>query len=144
MPSSQNSENSKSPSPILRAILWGGILILVGLALYEYQGRSAYKNCYNGIMDAFQASEEGGAALTDKMVAKLVTGHSKHETNNQIGANKFMAERMDRYEFKGLLKNREIYIYYGSQGDDGTVDDVVYVSDKPAPENGALANDSTI
>ncbi|QDU43895.1 hypothetical protein Mal52_23720 [Symmachiella dynata] len=140
--SRKKSGRSNSRSPVEMAIIWGGILILVGLAFYEFRARSTYNSNYQAVMDAFQAAEESGESLTDEEVAKLVTGHSSHEKNNKIGPNKLLAERMDRYEFKGLIQNREIYVYYGSHGEDGIVDDVFYVGEQPAAEGDAPADDS--
>ena len=138
--SRKKSGSSNSRSPVEKVIIWGGILILVGLAFYEFKARSTYSSNYQAVMDAFQDAEENGESLTDEAVAKLVTGHSIHEKNNKIGPNKLLAERMDRYEFKGLIQNREIYVYYGAHGEDGLVDDVFYVGDKPATEVDAPAN----
>jgi hypothetical protein len=140
--SRKKSGSSKSRSPVEMAIIWGGILILVGLAFYEFKARSAYNSSFQAVMAAFQDAEEGGKSLTDAEVAKLVTGHSIHEKNDKIGANKLLADRMDRYEFKGLIQNREIYVYYGAHGEDGIVDDVFYVGDKPVTDGDAPADDS--
>ncbi len=128
----RNTGNSAGRSPIGRAVLWAGIIILVGVGLYEFQVRATYQKNYDRLIKAFDEATAGDLPLKEAEIAKLVDGYSKKETENALPENHLSASRLDKYSYSGLVSGaREVYVYYrADEGGNGGLN-VVAIRNAP-------------
>ena len=137
---SASNETPKKRSPVERAIVWGGILILVGLVIYEYRPRSAYDGSLERLGNAYDEADATDKPLTPDRVEELMAGYVDLEVNDKLATNRQTATREEKYIFKSLLGGtREVYVYYGTPGADGTHPSVLLYKFEPietSPDQG--------
>ncbi len=114
-PSPNAPEAQKTRSPVERALVWGLILVLVLVVLFEFKAKRNFDNSLNALNEAFQDADQNNKFLTASQVDEIVSGHSSVNTD-KLGANRFLADRQDTYTFKGLIKTHTIYIAYANAG----------------------------
>ncbi len=98
----------KPRSKVERAIVWGGILILLGVMLVELTASRAFTSDFTAAQEAL-----GNGPVTESDIRQLITKHSSVESNPDLTANRLVATREDKYTYGGLLKERVLYVYYG-------------------------------
>ena len=106
-------------SPVERAIVWG--VIGIGLAVILMEGKSymAHASALSTLqtkLKEFNDSETDGG-MTKKDVDAVIGGREPDETTKLgAGTTAMGADRLDIYNFQGLLRNRQLYVYYGIAG----------------------------
>jgi len=103
MAKAETTSSEKKRSPIERAIVWGGILILIGVALMEFRVKSSFNSSFNALNEKLEEESQKDDPFTEKEVEEIVSGYSDYEKQNAIGANELGAARMDRYTYSGLF-----------------------------------------
>ncbi|MDB5388964.1 MAG: hypothetical protein JWM11_4610, partial [Planctomycetaceae bacterium] len=122
-------------SPVERTIVWGVIglgLLVVGLEAKAHFDHSAVLNALKAKLDQFENGEADGGVTKDDVVA--IMGSRVPVTSEKVppGATSMGADWLDIYEFKGLVRTRQLYVYYGIQGKQNQPVEVMIVQTGPA------------
>jgi hypothetical protein len=115
--SSSAAAGGKKPrSPVERAIVWGLIIVLGIVVLFEGRASFAFRNAFNKLQSRLDEAESQDDPMTESDVKAIVTGYSGEPVvNERLEPNLLNAKREDLYIFKGLIKNYPLYVYYGVQ-----------------------------
>jgi hypothetical protein len=121
----------KPRSPVERAIVWGGILILLALVGVEYTGYRAQQSALTEIRGRMESGDSQGKTVRAADV-KVITGrepvHVEDVTAKNLATN---AKRVEVYRWFTLspVMKRELWVYYGIGGiGEGEEPDVINVS----------------
>ena len=124
-----DKQPAKPRNPIERAIVWGIIGIGVLVAGLEANAFFSYSGPMNALQKRMKEASESENILTADDVKKIVGNKTPDESvkldyrDTAIGAG-----TKEIYRYNGLLKTREIHVYYGVQGVQGQVAEVLSVS----------------
>lgn len=134
-PASPTTTPKKPRSPVERAIVWGGILLLLVLCAVEYTSKQAHSNAVESLLKRIKDAEESGADVKSSDV-KIAVGNKVPRVEDVAG--QFLAnggKRLEIYSWFSVspLKKREMYVYYGA-GDDP---DVLSVSTEVDNDDGS-------
>jgi hypothetical protein len=120
---SQSSQSSptkaaaKPRSPVEKAIVWGGIAVLLVLVGIEMIARWQYTSVANGLTAKVADAEtsSSGEGLREKDVKEYITGKTPQTVNISDKRLANGAQRMDVYTWFTLspIAKRELYVYYG-------------------------------
>lgn len=131
-PAQAKPAGEKKPrSPIERAVVWGGILIMVIVIGVEYRAKSAFESNFKKLDDALGEAVTTGKPLVEADVKRIVTGYSDHQSST-AGPNKLAASRIDVFTYKGLLQTRVFRVSYGIEGADGNPPEVLRIDKEGA------------
>jgi len=98
----------KPRSSVERIVVRSGIIILFVVMVVElFASRS-----FNADLAAAQEAL-GSGPVTESDIQQLITNHSAVESKDDLTANALVASREDKYSYRGLLKQRKLYVYYG-------------------------------
>jgi hypothetical protein len=110
-----SSADSRSPAPpkkrnpIERIIVWGLIVVLVGVSAREAVARFGYTNSLNSLQVALEGDEDGDTLMLEQVPAHL-SGGPRQENND--------ARRVVSYHWSGLLKDYgSIHIQYSGDNE---------------------------
>lgn len=107
--------NNPPRSPIERAFVWGLIGVLLVVAGIEARAYFAFQSGYRRILDELgKVEKQNDYRVTRAMVAQLLGG--KEPASSETIRVAVGQERLDNYVWKGLLRNRTLYVHYGIQG----------------------------
>lgn len=95
-------------SKVELAIVRGGILILFVVMLVELIASRRFQSDFTAAQEAL-----GEGPVTESDIKRLITRYSSVESNGDLKANRLVATREDTYWYRGLLKQRVLYVYYG-------------------------------
>ena len=122
--SAAGSKGTKTPrSPVERFLVWSliaGLLVVVGI---EGKGRLAYELDRRAILGAIRETEEASdtnAYVSAADVEQLVDSWSEREPMSELPANTIAASSADRFFYRGLFRDWQLYVYYGRADVDGT------------------------
>jgi hypothetical protein len=105
---------AKPRSPVERALVWGFILIALGLVAIQANAYMSFRNTNVPLQKAVQQSDDSEHSTTESMVKELIKGSPAYETGPPEDAGELpSAVRMDTYTWKGLLRSYSIRVYYG-------------------------------
>lgn len=111
----QPPRRKKPRSPLERALVWSGIGILLVVLAIEASTRFAFQSAYTTILDELRkAEEQDDYRVTRSMVTRLFGG--KEPASSETIRVAVGQERLDSYVWRGLLKNRSLYLHYSIQG----------------------------
>jgi hypothetical protein len=105
----------KPRNPVERAIVWGGIVVLLSLVGTELIGYWAQRTALATITKKLQAGDDVGAALKAADVKAIVGRNPVHVENVTEKNLSINAKRMEIYHWFTLspIQKRELYVYYG-------------------------------
>ncbi len=118
----------KTRSPVERAIVWGVILVLLGVVLIEYRATSGMNADRESLIDA----QEKTTAVTESQVKSLVTHFSGHSSRSGLTMNSLSASQEDIYSYWGILKQRRLYVYFGVKKREEEERELLAVQEEPA------------
>lgn len=124
---------AKKRSSVERAIVWGGILLLLILVACEFRARQAHKETYNGLMAEMGKSDASGTPLIKETVDKKITWFMQplgdsHEINQDPNTKSYISDREEIYTFRGLVQTHKIYLYYSPKGLNDAPPEVIEVA----------------
>jgi hypothetical protein len=129
---------AKPRSPIERAIVWGGILVLVVLVAIEFNWKRSHETALSSLLEKIKQDEMANTSLKAADV-KAIVGERVPRVENLSGRRLVSnAARVEIYSWPTLnmLRKRELYVYYGiGEGDDA---DVIGVTDAEDVETAEL------
>lgn len=114
-----NAPTKPARSPVERALVWGVILLGLVVVGVEAYASFAAENAKKALQAKLDAVEAGAAdsAVTQDDVDKVVAGRKPISSEKlDHSATAMMADRVDIYDFKGLVRSRQLYVYYGIEG----------------------------
>lgn len=127
---------SKPPrSPVERAVVWGVIGIGLFVILMEGQSYYAHASVLKSLRAKLQevGEAEGDAGMTQADVDAILKGKKPDEsTPLTVGTTAMGAARLDIYNYKGLVRTRQLYVYYGIEGKQAQPPEVMEVSTGPS------------
>jgi len=107
-------DNPKKPrSPVERAVVWGGIAILLGLLAIQANAFMSFSQTKKPLLAAVRESDDTDKVVTEEMVKGMIQGNPAHETGAPEGISDVSAKRMDTYTWKGLFRSYAIKVFYG-------------------------------
>lgn len=105
----ETAASGKKPrSKVELAIVRGGILILFVVMLVELWASRSFQSDFKAAQEAL-----GEGVVTESDIKRLITNYSSTESNGDLKANRLVATREDTYRYRGLMKQRILYVYYG-------------------------------
>ena len=111
---SGKSKAQKPRSPVERAIVWGGILIMLGIAGVQGYAYLNYSQTIKPIQAAVKESDDTEKVVTEEMVKGWVKGQPQYETSAPDGTQEMLnAKRMDVYTWKGVFRSYVLKVFYG-------------------------------
>ncbi|MEZ6063941.1 MAG: hypothetical protein R3C19_26650 [Planctomycetaceae bacterium] len=130
------AKEKKPRHPVERVIVRGGILVLFGVMLIELMASRSFNSDFTAVHEAL-----GEGTVTESDIKRLVTRYSSVKSRPDLKANRLVATREDAYSYRGLLKRRVMYVYYGVvlRGEaeaevlDATVEPTEFFEFKPKP-----------
>jgi hypothetical protein len=114
-----NAPTKPARSPVERAIVWGVIVVGLVVVAMEASAYFAAENARKALHAKIDAVESGTSTIgvTQEDVEKVVAGRKPVSSEKLTsGETAMMAARLDIYEFKGLVRSRKLYVYYGIEG----------------------------
>jgi len=121
----------KRRSPVERAVVWGGILILLAVVAVEFTGFTAQRQALDKLTEAMESGLNSGKTLHAAEVRSIV-GREPVREADVVDLNLYSnAKRMEVYRWLSLIpmKPRELFVYYGTGGIGGKADeDVISVT----------------
>jgi hypothetical protein len=105
----QSPATAKKRNPIERVIVWGLIVVLVGVSAREAVARFGYTNSLNSLQTALEADDDGKTLMLEQVPAHLSGGprRESNETNRTVS-----------YHWAGLLKDYgTIHIQYSDENE---------------------------
>jgi len=108
----QEPETKKPRSPVERAIVWGGIAVLLVVVIVEAKARQGYDHALNEITARISEVEDTDGAVNEAIVAEVFGGR-KPASSGQAHNTSSGAKRVDIYRWDSLFKARALYVYYG-------------------------------
>lgn len=102
------ASGKKRRSKVELAIVRGGILILFVVMLMELTASRSFHSDFTAAQDAL-----GAGPVTESDIKRLITNYTSVESKTDLTANQLVASREDTYRYRGLLKQRILYVYYG-------------------------------
>jgi hypothetical protein len=115
---------AKPRSPVERAIVWGGIAILLGLVAVEFNWRNSHVGAYDACIAKIKATEEGNNTFKRKDVEAILGSKTPTRTEELKGKNiSNGAKSVEIFTWPTLnpMSKRELYIYYGHDEKDPDV-----------------------
>ncbi|HTI51108.1 MAG TPA: hypothetical protein VL475_09155 [Planctomycetaceae bacterium] len=115
---------AKTRSPIERAIVWGGILVLLVLVGIEFNWKRAHESALETLLAKVKAADDSDQPLKAADVKAFVGGKTprvEQVADKRLASN---ARRVEIYTWPTLnfLGERALYVYYGiGEGDDAEV-----------------------
>lgn len=110
-----DAQPQKKRSPVERAVVWGFILVVVGLVIIQGNAYLNFRNTNVPLQAAVKKSDDSEQAATESMVKALVRGTPAYETGAPEDAMDLpSAKRMDTYTWKALLRDYSLRVYYGA------------------------------
>lgn len=120
------ASGKRQRSKVELAIVRGGILILFVVMLLELLASRSFQADFAAAQGAL-----GEGPVTESDIKRLITNHSSVESNGNLTGNRLVATREDTYRYRGLLKQRVLYVYYGVVLPTDTEADVLDVTIEP-------------
>ena len=102
------ADGKRPRSKVELVIVRGGIVLLFVVMLAEFVASRSFKSDFAGAHEAL-----GAGPVTESDIKRLITQYSSVESNGDLKANRLVATREDTYRYRGLLKQRVLYVYYG-------------------------------
>ena len=131
-PTSEQIETTpKRRSPLERVIVWGLIVSLLVVVVFEGRSYWGFIRAYRPIVTQLQEADVEGGSLKEADVQMMV-GNMVPERQPIHGILR-TASREDAYVWPGLIKDRHMFVYYGV-GDDPDVLFVTTVKEPPPAE----------
>lgn len=103
----------KPRSPVERALVWGGIAILLVMLAIQANACLRFSQTKNPLLAAVKESDDTDKVVTEEMVKAMIQGKPAHETGAPEGNLDVSAKRMDTYTWKGIFFSYAIKVYYG-------------------------------
>jgi hypothetical protein len=128
-----NAPTKPPRSPIERAFVWGVIgvgLLVVGLEAKAHFEHSSAIGKLAAKLQAYETGEQDGG-LTKDDVLLVVGGREPVSEPLLPGSTGIMASKLDIYDFKGLMRTRHLYVYYGIEGKQGQPAEIMVVGSGP-------------
>ncbi len=91
------NQPAKTRSPVERAIVWGVILVLLGVVLIEYRSKSGI----DADKKALEEAQETSDAVTESRVKSLVNHASSHISRSDLTMNSLSASQEDIFAYGG-------------------------------------------
>ena len=102
------TDGKRPRSKVELAIVRGGIVLLFVVMLVELVVSRSFQSDFAAAHEAL-----GAGPVTESDIKRLITQYSSVESNGDLKANRLVATREDTYRYRGLLKQRVLYVYYG-------------------------------
>ena len=128
-PSPEQATAPKRRSPVERLLVWAviaGLLVVVAIEGYSHW---KFSRAYQPLVSKLRAAEQAGATVKEEEVRGFVGGIEPSSRETIYGIMR-TANREDAYVYRGLLKNRTMYVYYGV----GRDPDVLFVTNVKEPK----------
>jgi hypothetical protein len=128
---------AKPRSPVERAVVWGGILILLILVGIEFNWKRSHETAMNSLLEKVKQEETTEQSVKAADVKAIVGGkvpRVESVVGKRLASN---AARVEIYSWPTLnvLSKRELYVYYGvGEGDDADVLGVTTSADNDTVE----------
>jgi hypothetical protein len=109
---------TKRRSPVERAIVWGGILVLLGVVSVEFVGSRAQQGALAKLTETMEAGLNNNKPLREAEVRSILGREpDSKEDVSELNLNS-NAKRVEIYRWFSLIpmKPRELYVYYGTGG----------------------------
>jgi hypothetical protein len=123
-PASPATTPAKTRSPVERAVVWGGILLLVVLVGIEFNWKRAHEGALEALVAKVKTADEADQTLSAADVKALVGDKAprvEEVVDQRLASN---ARRVEIYTWPTLnfLGERALYVYYDAgEGDDAKV-----------------------
>ncbi len=136
----RTNKSSSKPKPkpntaardwIIRGVVFGGLAILLVLAVQEFQT----KNAATGTAAAWRAAMKAkpvDAELTKSEFSRIVVQGRPTIVSGPAGTNSFAAKTVETYTWSGVFRRYEAKVYFGL-GADPTVEAVTGPGGDPEP-----------
>lgn len=101
-------------SPKERAVVWGGILVLLGIMAVQAFAWVNFSRTKAPLQKAVSDSDDSEHVVTEEMVKGWIRGTPALETGTPESALELpSAKRMDTYTWKGIVRDYQLKIFYG-------------------------------
>lgn len=107
------SPAKSSRNPVERVIVQGGIGLLLIIVAIEGWSWGQMKMAHSRLTAELKKAEDGEHKVTRKVVDEILKRQPDESKTVKATVGE---ERYDVYYFKGLIKQREIYVHYGIEG----------------------------
>src|SRR5579872_4283099 len=115
-----NIKGPKPRHPLERALVWGGILVLLALVIVEYVSRRSYAQVFDALTKKVEDVDkaEGNVAIYGADVQAAVGDKKPARVEDLVASNKMLASgavRLEVYSWFTLnpFHSRDIFVYYG-------------------------------
>jgi hypothetical protein len=109
----------KKRSPLERAVVWGGIGILLVIVVIEASAQRQFTSLYTQIDSELKKSMQSGISLPEENVRAILKGRQPDAT--KIVKQQPGEERYEIYKFNGLLKRRVFCVRFEKANDTAPV-----------------------
>lgn len=103
-------------SPVERVIVWGVIVLGLGIIGVEASSHLAHASALGKLQSRVKQNSETDIGMTKKDVDQILGPQVPISEKLNPMATSMGASRVDIYTYKGLLKERKLYVYYGIAG----------------------------
>lgn len=103
-------------SPVERVIVWGVIVLGLGLIGIEASSHLAHASALGKLQSRVKENSEKDVGITKKDVDLIMGSQVPVSEKLNPMATSMGASRVDIYTYKGLLRQRKLYVYYGIAG----------------------------
>lgn len=120
-PASQGATPAKKGrSPVERAVVWGGILIMVGLVGYQYYANRCYRQSADRLTNVLKQADTDADALNaerlyDSTVKKLLVGNPKLTEARETKGDP-VTSKIETYSWSGPFKSYSLELQFGKAG----------------------------
>ena len=110
----------KPRSPVERAVVWGGILVMAALVGYQYYEFRAFRQSADSLWAALKESDtdadkQDAVRLYEKTVKTMLTGNPKL-TESKTFDNDPKLSKTDKYAWAGPFKAYTLELQFGKAG----------------------------
>lgn len=115
--SETNKAPNKSPRDmIIRGVVFGGLAILLIVALLDFQAKQAAQSTGDGWRDAVKSKGEDQDVLKSEFSKLSVKGSPQIESR-EAGENSFAAKTLTTYTWQGIFRSYVVKVYFGLGAD---------------------------
>jgi len=126
-PAPADAPPAKPPrSKVERAIVWGGIGLLLLVVLLEGMSYLSFQRAHGALMGELQKAETTDYRITAAKVKEII-GDREPDYSGKAKAI-VGEEQYDLYVYKGLLKKRHLCVHYGVAARGGEEPEVIEVT----------------
>jgi hypothetical protein len=110
----------KTRSPVERAVVWGGILLMVVLVGYQYYVNRCYRQTSDKLNVVLKEADTDADALNavrlyDTTVKKMLVGNPKLAESRETKMD-WTTSKVDTYTWSGPFKSYSLELHFGKAG----------------------------